>query len=331
MLEQLLRRGGVALVTIFIIISISFLFVRFMPGDPLVHLVGQEEYYYLLETAPEYLDDISEKYGLNDTLGVQYLKYLRSIAMLEFGHSYANHRPVLKNVITASKWTLLLSIPTLIISGILGGICGVIAGWNPGKLFDKISTPISLLVNTIPTNCMSLMLLILFAYRLRLFPINGMVSAGVTGSGRIMNILWHIILPLTVLIMSRSASNFMLMKSAVSQVRKEEYTLTAISKGLPSRVVLFRHVLRNAFLPYLTSMFLQIGGLLSGSMIVEVVFGWKGMGLLMYNAVQSRDFPTAQLCFLISAVMVVLSMLASDIINTVFDPRIREAVLYENQ
>jgi len=331
MLEQVLKRGAIALGTIFVIVTISFLFIRFMPGDPLVHLVGQEEYYYLLETAPEYLEEIEEKYGLDDPIAVQYMKYLKSIIMLDFGYSYTDHKPVLKNVLAASKWTLFLSVPTLIIASIIGGICGVIAGWRPGRRFDKISTLISLLINTIPSNCIALLLLILFSYRLRLLPINGMVSAGVSGADRMMSILLHMTLPLAVLIMSRSASNFMLMKSAVSQVRREEYTITAISKGLPNNIVMFRHVLRNAFLPYLTSLFMQMGGLLSGSMIVEVVFGWKGMGLLMYNAVQSRDFPTAQLCFLISAVMVVLSMLVSDIVNTAFDPRIREAVFNENQ
>ena len=114
------------------------------------------------------------------------------------------------------------------------------------------------------------------------------------------------------------------MKSAVSQVRSEEYIMTAESKGLPSRKVLFRHVMKNAMVPYATSFCMQFGGILSGSMIIEVVFGWKGMGTILYNAVSNRDFPTAQFCFLLSAALVVFANLISDIVNAAIDPRIRE-------
>lgn len=156
-----------------------------------------------------------------------------------------------------------------------------------------------------------------------------MVSAGTEGIGRLFSILTHMCLPLFILILFRTAGDFMLMKSAVSQIREEEYVLTARSKGIPGKHLLFIHVMKNAMVPYLTSFLMQMGSLLSGSMIVEVIFGWKGMGMLMYNAVQNRDFPTAQLCFLISAVCVVASSLLSDIVNAAIDPRIRTGDVYE--
>jgi peptide/nickel transport system permease protein len=318
-----------AFINIFIIITISFLLVRFMPGDPLIHLVGQEEYYYLLDSSPETLEELKEKYGLSDSIFIQYMKYLKSILYFDFGRAYSNHRPVLENVLNASKWTLFLSVPTWILGGIIGGALGLLAGFKPGSLFDKISTSVFLLINTIPSNCLSLILLIIFSYKLRLFPINGMVSANAVGADRIINILWHMMLPLFILILSRTSGNFMLMKSSASQVRKEEYVITAYSKGLSDKKTLFVHMLKNALLPYSTSMCMQLGYILSGSMIVEVVFGWKGMGMLLYNAVLARDFPTAQLCFLISAVMVVSGNLLGDIVNALIDPRIKEDVVYE--
>lgn len=117
------------------------------------------------------------------------------------------------------------------------------------------------------------------------------------------------ILPLCILILFRTSGDFMLMKSTVSQIRQEEYILTARAKGIGQNKVLFRHVLKNALVPYSTSLCMQLGGLLSGAMVVEVVFGWKGMGQMMYNAVSCRDFATAQFCFLLSALCVVLSNL----------------------
>lgn len=329
MKKHILKKAAAALATIYLIITVSFLLVHIMPGDPVIHLVGQEEYYYLLDNDPSYLEKQIEKYGLNDNLGTQYLKYLKNIVTLDFGTAYSNQRPVVENVLNASRWTLMLSVPVWILGGIIGAVLGVLAGWRPGRLFDKIMTPLFLVINTIPSNCLSLLLLMIFSYKLRIFPINGMVSAGTQGLGRFLSILDHMCLPLIILLIFRISGDFMLMKSAVSQIRGEEYILTARSKGLPGKKVLFIHVMKNAVVPYLTSFLMQMGSLLSGSMIVEVIFGWKGMGMLMYNAVQSRDFPTAQFCFLISAVCVVCSNLLSDIVNAAVDPRIRTGGAYD--
>lgn len=328
-MKHIIKKCLIALLTVYIIITISFLLVHMMPGDPVIHLVGQEEYYYLLDNAPETFNDLIEKYGLNDSLPTQYMRYIKNILALDFGIAYSNKEPVLSNIVKAARWTLLLSVPTWVIGGILGAVLGVMAGWKPGKLFDKLTTPVFLAVNVIPSNCLCLLFLIFFAYKWRIFPINGMVAPGLTGAARTLNILHHMALPLIILILFRMSGDFMLMKSAVSQARKEEYITTAASKGIGERKVLFRHVLRNAALPYMTSMCMQMGALLSGSMIVEVVFGWKGMGTLMYNAVLARDFPTAQACFLISAVCVVATNLLSDVLNSLIDPRIREAVAHE--
>jgi len=141
---RIMKRLGIALLTVFIIITISFLMVHFMPGDPLMHLVGEERYYELLQEAPEQLERIAETYGLNDSVGMQYVKYLRSVVTLDFGIAYSNKQPVLNNVLDRAKWTLILSVPTFIIGGLLGGFLGIFAGWKPGSLYDKIMTPIML-------------------------------------------------------------------------------------------------------------------------------------------------------------------------------------------
>lgn len=325
-LRQILTKVITALATIFAIITISFFMARFMPGDVLQHLVGQEEYYYLLENQPQELERISARYGLNDPLHIQYLKYLGSIATLDFGSSYTSNKTVLDTVLPACKWTLMLSVPTFIAGGILGAVLGIIAGWKPGGRFDAVMTPAALFINTVPSNCIGILLLALFSFRLKWTPISGMTSGMLTGSAYIRDVLWHMALPLLILIVFRTCGDFMLMKSSVSQVRREDYTVTAAAKGLSDWKVLFRHVMRNALLPYITSMCMQMGSLLSGSMIVETIFGWKGMGQLFYASVSGRDFPTAQLCFLISAVCVVTANLLSDVVIAVIDPRVKEKV-----
>ena len=317
-----LKRLLGALLTIYVVITVSFFMVRFMPGDPLQHLVGQEEYYYLMENDPAELERLAEKYGLNDPVGVQYLRYLENVIHMDFGIAYSNKQPVVENVLNCMSWTIMLSIPTWIVGGLLGGILGVIAGWKPGKLFDSIMTPIALFLNTVPSNCIAILALVVFAYNLRWVPIGGMTSGMTTGWARTADILHHMALPLSILILFRVSGDFMLMKSSVSQIRREDYTTTARAKGLPERKVLFRHVMKNALLPYVTSMCMQMGSLLSGSMMIETIVGWKGMGQLFYNAVSNRDFPTAQLCFLISAFCVVTANLVSDLIITVIDPRV---------
>ncbi len=327
MLKHIIRKILTALLTVIIIITISFLMVRFMPGDPLEHLVGQEVYYYLMEFNPEELDRIAEKYAISGTLAEQYVNYLKSIYYMDFGIAYSNKQPVLSNVIGSCKWTLILTVPTLILGGLAGAVLGMAAGWKPGGIFDRIATPILLFVNTVPSNCIGILLLVTLSFKLHLFPVNGMTSGGLAGMKKVLDIAWHACLPLLILILFRISGNFLLMKSNISQIRNEDYILTAYSKGLTERKIRNRHVLRNALLPYSTSLCMQLGGILSGSMMLEVIFGWKGMGQLFYYAVSSRDFPTAQLCFIISAIGVVAGNLLGDIINSIIDPRLKEDLL----
>ena len=322
--KHLIKRFLMALLTIYLIITLSFLMVRFMPGDPLMHLVGEEEYYYLAEFNPEELERMAEKYGCSGTLFEQYQKYMYSILHLDFGIAYSNKQPVLTNMLSSMKWTLILSFPTLIFGGIIGCLLGVIAGWRPGGRFDRIATPVFLFVNTVPTNCIGILAMVFFAFKLRLFPLSGMTSGNLHGFAYVRDVLWHAGLPLMILILFRSSGNFMQMKSYVSQVAGEDYVITARAKGLSERKVLFRHVMKNAMLPFVTNLCLQLGNLFSGSMILETIFGWRGMGQLFYAGVSKRDFPTAQACFIVTATCVVLGNLLGDLICSWIDPRIKE-------
>ena len=185
-------------------------------------------------------------------------------------------------------------------------------------------TPLALVMNTIPTNCVAIIVLAIFAYRLRWFPISGMTSGGLVGWAKARDVLWHMALPLLVMVLSRSCGNFIHMKSYVTQIKSEEYILTATAKGVKRSRILRRHVLKNCFLPYITVLCMQFGHIVSGSIMVEVVFTWVGMGDMMNSSISSSDFPMMQLCFLITAVCMVLSNIAADVLYVVFDPRIEE-------
>lgn len=312
-----------ALFIIFCIITINFILIRFMPGDPVVHIIGEDEYLRLESEAPEIIEEVRREYGLDQPLGVQYVTYLSKTLHLDFGNSYRTKLPVLETVAFRMRWTLLLTIPSIVLSALLGGWLGLRAGWRKGGVLDTICSPIMLLLNTIPTNCMAIIFLLVFAFRMGKFPISGITSGGLTGTAKALDILWHMTLPLAVLVLLRTSSYFMLMKSTVQTVRDEEYIAVARSKGFSQEQVLLRHVLKNALCPFLTSVCMQFGHILGGSMLVEVVFSWKGMGTLIYDAVNSKDFPMLQTCFLFIGICVVAFNLLADVLNLVIDPRTR--------
>lgn len=315
-----------ALLLILAVISINFVLVHLMPGDPLVHLVGEEEYYSLSAQYPEKLEEIRAQYSLDGNLFQQYIRYLGQVLTFQFGHSYIDGSSVAETVFFRMKWTILLALAAIVISAAVGGALGVLAGYKKGGKLDSVLTGFFLFLETIPSNCLALLFLILFSYKLHWFPVGGMAVGNVEGIEKIVSILHHMVLPVAVLVLFRTSSNFLQMKSFVSQIKDEEYITTAVTKGLPKRKLLFRHLIRNAMVPYVTVICMQIGHILSGSMLIEVVFSWKGMGTLIYDAVQTRDYPTVQMCFLVIAVCVVLFNFAADFLCMQMDPRIQNGV-----
>ncbi|HML45526.1 MAG TPA: ABC transporter permease [Clostridia bacterium] len=314
-----------AVCILWIIVTLNFIIMRLVPGDVVVSILGESEYFRLLSEYPQKIEETRVKYGLDKPLPAQYLLYLKSIATLDFGYSYVNKQPVAQYVAYHAYWTLLLTIPALALSALLGGLLGLWAGWRRGGVLDRLATPFFILMSTVPSNCVAILCLVLFAFQLGWFPISGMSSGGLQGLSKWLDILWHMTLPLIILTVFRTGSNFLYMKSYATRIRGEEYILTAVSKGLTDRRVLIRHALRNVVPPYVSMLCMQFGRILSGSMMVEVVFSWRGMGMLMRNAAASKDFPVLQLCMLLIALCVMAFNLLADRINQRIDPRTGEA------
>lgn len=313
-----------SVVIVLSIVTLNFFLIRFMPGDAVMHIIGEDEYQRLVSTDPEAVEAIRASYGLDRSLPEQYAAYLGKILHLDFGNSYRTKSPVMETVLFRMSWTLALAVPATILAALIGGILGLLAGYRSSPRFDFGVSGAMLVLLGIPANCLAILFLLLFSFRLGWFPIGGLTSGGLSGVGKLIDILWHMVLPMSVLTLLKIPSDFMLMKSTVSSLKDEEYLIVARSRGFTRIRVLRRHLLKNTLCPYLTSLCVQFGQILAGSMLVEVVFSWKGMGTLIYDSVNGKDFPMLQTSVLFICICVVICNILADILNQLIDPRLRE-------
>ena len=308
------------------IISLNFFLVHLMPGDPLIHLLGEEGYFHLHSQKPQVLEDLKAKYELDGPICKQYLVYFTNTLKGDFGWSYHYGRPVFQVILFRLKWTLVLLLPSILIAAILGAWLGSLAGWKRGVKSDRLFTPVFLFVYSTPVYCLGLLFVLLFAYYMHLFPLGGMAEETSSGLAGFLGTLRHMALPMAVLALHGTAYNYLIMRNSVREVVREEYILAAISRGLKERRVLFAHAFKNALPPLITVVALDFGFIIGGALLVEIVFSWQGMGMVIYDAVISRDYPLLSGCFSILAVCVIFVNALADVIYAVVDPRIRDGV-----
>ena len=305
-----------------IVVSLNFLLIHLMPGEPLLHILGEEDYYYLLYQHPDHLVTLGAAYGLQEPLWVQYVQYVKSIGSLDFGTSFVQQGTVLEIILRHARWTLTLVLPAIVIAAVLGILLGGYAGWTRGGRIDTIFSFLSTALYTVPENSVAILLLVGFSYQLGWFPVGGIRSGQETGWGSGIDTVWHMLLPLSVLVLYKTVYNFFILKSSIVEIRREEYMTTAYAKGLSDFAVFWRHGLKNALLPYLTVLCLQFGHAVAGTMLLEVVFSWQGMGILVYQSVLAKDIPILQGCFLLLSVGVLGFNFLADLLYVVWDPRI---------
>lgn len=330
--RTLSRLGGklaVALLTVWVIATFNFFLIRFMPGDPLEHLVGEEDYLYLLSSHPEVLEELRAEYGLDGSLGAQYLAYLSRLARFDLGQSYKNKVAVLDLILLRLGRTFRLILPAVAISSVLGILLGAVIGWRDGSRLDRWISGLSLLLYSVPGYCLGMIGLMIFCFYLGTAPSGGMTSGGLTGGAYVRDLLWHMALPVSVLTLSKLSYNIQMMRSSMIDAKKEDFVLVAQTKGLSRRRILFLHVLPNAALPMVTIITMQMGFIVSGSMMIERLFNWDGMGLLVYKAIAANDYPVLQGSLLVLTLCVVLANLLSDLLCMLIDPRIKDGVFHE--
>ncbi len=307
---------------------VTFLVIHLAPGDPAA-LKAQTATEALSsdQMTQEIVEDTRALYGLDKPLHVQYLLWLKRIVTLDFGMSYRDHRPVMEKIADALPITLTLNILTILVIYMVSIPAGAYAALRPRGFFDRVSALLFMALYSLPTFWVAMMLIVVLASGdfVNVFPITGFVSDGATALSWydwIVNVIWHLVLPVTCLTYGGFAFLSRFTRASMLDVIRQEYVRTARAKGLPEWKVVVRHALRNALIPLLTLMGTLLPALLGGSVIIEQIFSIPGMGRLGFESVLARDYPVIMAIATISAVLTLVSILISDIMYAVVDPRI---------
>lgn len=302
------KRLATIVVLVFAISVVVFLIIRLIPGDPAVALLGTNA------GDPSLVARLHHQLGLDQSIFAQYGHWISGVVQGDFGYSYGQQRPVLSLIEDNLPATLELTLAGLLISLIFGSIIGVAAAIKRGGAFDTVSMGLSLAVMSLPSFWLGLLLLLLFSVQLGWFPVFG-------GSS-----LQGLVLPALTLGLGGIGFNARFVRSSVIAAARMKHVVTAHSKGLSGRRVLFKHVVRNALPPVVTIVGLQVGQLLSGVVIIETVFSRPGLGRLLVQAILAKDYLTVQAVVLLIAVFFALANLIVDLLYPVLDPRVAAAI-----
>jgi peptide/nickel transport system permease protein len=318
MLRYISTRFLQSILLVVIVLTITFFLLHLAPGDPMSR-------YYHPDISPETIDSIRERLGLDRPAAEQYVRWMGSFIRGDFGVSLRYNRPVAELIAEAVPNTLRLTATALLLYIIVGAALGILSAVRRYSLFDKVNTIAALFVYSIPSFWLALMLILLFSLKTGLLPSSHMESIGAGELGGVA-LFWdrlkHLVLPAFVLGVASAAGMARYVRGSMLDVLREDYIRTARAKGLPEGKVFLKHALKNAAIPVVTIIGLSIPFLLGGSVVIEKIFSWPGMGRLMVDAIYSRDYPVVLAVNCIVAAMVIAGNLAADIGYAVLDPRI---------
>lgn len=304
MLAFTFRRFTLMLVSLLGVVTLSFLLLHFVPGDPVELMLG--------ERAPAAdKENLRRALGLNLPLGEQYVRYLRNLAEFDMGRSLTMRSPVATEIGKHFPATVELALSALLLAILWGLPAGVWAAVKAGGWRDRTANTVALLGMSVPGVFLGPILIYIFAVHLDWFPVSDRGSVA------------HLVLPAVSLALPMGAVILRMTRASVLDVLNEDYIRTARSKGLGDRVVYFKHALRNALIPIVTILGLQLGALLTGTVVTETIFDWPGIGSLIFTAIQRRDYPLVQGCVLFVAAIYVLVNLATDFAYGVVNPKVR--------
>ena len=318
-LRYILRRLFQAIPVLLGIAIVNFLLLQLAPGDAADVLAGESG-----SATPEYMEMLRKNFGLDKSIPEQLLIYIKNLFLFDLGFSFRHNMDVLEIILDRLGATLLLMTTTLFLSVGVGILLGLFAAMRVNHWQDSLISILAIISYATPLFWVGLMLMVIFSINLDWFPATGMedIIKFYTGWERLLDIAHHLILPSITLSLFYLALYTRLMRASVLEQHGMDYVVTARAKGASENRVTFMHVLRNATLPVITMAGFQVGALLGGSVVVEAVFGWPGLGQLAFQTLFARDINLLLGIFFLSACLVVVINLLVDLIYTFLDPRI---------
>lgn len=315
------RRAILLAATLWAAITFNFALPRLAPGDPLDYLLGDD----VAALSTDQRRAARDEFDLDDPVLIQYAEYLRDLASGDLGQSIRYGRPVGPLLAERAGWTLLLVLPAVVASFLAGTALGAVAAWHRGRAVATGLLVGTLFVDAMPAFWISMLLVAVFALELGWLPSFGALPPGgahgfdaATEAGK------RLIMPAAAIVLATVGQSFLVARAAITANLGEEYVRTAQAKGLPTRVVVFRHALRTSLLPIVTGFSVTLGAAAGGVVVVETVFSYPGLGRLTFDAVRARDYPLLQGTFLVLATTVILANWLAELTYQWLDPRLRE-------
>ena len=318
--EYILRRLAVSVPVLVMITALIFILLELAPGDPLAAMLAPAR--GVVAPSKEYVEELRKEYGLDRPAPVRYLIWLGQVARGNLGASVTTSRPVVREIRDRLPATLELMVVSTLLAIALGVTLGVYSALHQYSILDYILMALSFTWVCVPAFFFALLVIFLFAIHLNWLPAGGLRTPGIE-SLTLLDNLKHLILPVFVLTMANLAEYVRFTRASVLDVMQSDFATVARAKGLRVHTIIYRHILRNALIPIVTRVGLSVAWLFSGALIVETVFRWPGLGVLMLQGVMTRDYPLILGMNLFIAVTVLVSNLVTDIAYAFVDPRIR--------
>jgi len=303
-LWYILKKVASGIIVVFAVSILLFLFMHLLPADPITLLTAGQR------VSQQRLAELRGSWGLDQPLQVQYFYWLSHIVQGDFGTSYVVKLPVSDVVFPRIPLTLLITLPSLIISYVLGLAIGVVAALKRDTLLERLTMGSSIFLYSIPEYWLGAVLMLVLGFYLGIFPISGYGTVN------------HLIMPILTLSLPSIAIFARLTRTEVLEVIREDYVRTASAKGLPARVVILRHILRNALISVTVLFFLYLPWTIGGAVIVETIFAYPGMGNLLYHSILLQDYTVVLAIIFIITILTVISNTVGDILTAIIDPRV---------
>jgi len=318
---RLLRRRLVQAVPLMLgVVVINFVLIHLAPGSFLELMTAENQV-----SDPATVELLRKTYGMDDPLWLQLAKYVWALLHFDFGFSYRQNMPVLQAITINLPATLLLMVSSIALAFAVGVAAGVVASMKVRTAWDTVVSVVAMFFFAAPSFWLGIMMIVLFAVKLGWMPVGGMITIGGPGIesvGGVLDILHHLILPTLALGLFYAAIYARVMRSSMLEVSQLDFVRTARAKGLSRRQVTIGHVLRNALLPVVTILGVQMGTVLAGSVVIESVFSWPGIGSLLFDSVSSRNYPVVLGIMVLGSLVVIAANIMVDLLYMWLDPRI---------